>query len=248
LRRFFSALESMAFAKRRPFKRSSYRKRRSFKRPSYRKRRAPFRRYRNAWSGLPVHKTVSLRYCDNVDLASASSALHVYSFRANSIYDPDLTGIGHQPMGRDLWSAQYNHYIVLGSRIRIYAECLDDVNVDHYTLGVVLHEDGMAISGNDSRALQENGKSRFHYLMSGPDKSRSSCTLVQTFSAKRFFGMKDVRDNRDTVGAAVGNNPSDGAYFMVYIEGNALSSLGCRLHVTIDYIVDFTEPVEQLLN
>ena len=189
-----------------------------------------------------------MSYCDYVDLAAASSALHVYSFRASSIYDPDLSGVVHQPMGRDLWAAQYNHYVVLGSRIRIYAECLDDVNIDHYTLGVILHEDGTPLSGTQVLALQENGKSRYRYLVSGPDKSRSSCTLVQTYSAKRFFGIKDVADNRDQLGAAVGSNPTEIAAFMIYIQGNALSSLGCRLHVTIDYIVKFSEPMEQFIN
>lgn len=40
-------------------------------------------------------------------------------FRNNSIYDPDGTGIGHQPLGYDQWSQFYGRYRVIGAKYRI---------------------------------------------------------------------------------------------------------------------------------
>jgi hypothetical protein len=35
-------------------------------------------------------------------------------FRLNSIFDPDYTGVGHQPLAHDQWALFYNHYVVTG--------------------------------------------------------------------------------------------------------------------------------------
>lgn len=36
------------------------------------------------------------------------------SWNLNSIYDPDRTGVGHQPLGHDEWSTMYTRYRVYG--------------------------------------------------------------------------------------------------------------------------------------
>jgi hypothetical protein len=33
-------------------------------------------------------------------------------FRLNSIFDPDYSGTGHQPLAHDQWALFYNHYVV----------------------------------------------------------------------------------------------------------------------------------------
>lgn len=35
------------------------------------------------------------------------------------MFDPDITGVGHQPLGFDQWSAFYNKYTVYGSKCQI---------------------------------------------------------------------------------------------------------------------------------
>ncbi|WP_445779482.1 hypothetical protein, partial [Shewanella sp.] len=49
----------------------------------------------------------------NIDANTVSPGYHL--FRANGIFDPDYTGIGHQPYGRDTYASIYNHYRVLKS-------------------------------------------------------------------------------------------------------------------------------------
>nr|WAE43061.1 MAG: capsid protein [Cressdnaviricota sp.] len=63
-----------------------------------------------------------------VDLTTTSfslaAGLSAYQqFKVNSIFDPDLTGAGHQPLGRDTWAAIYNYYKVL--EVNIHFEIVD---------------------------------------------------------------------------------------------------------------------------
>jgi hypothetical protein len=60
------------------------------------------------------HFTVKLTYADTFNYSitpSGGGARQI--FRANSIFDPDYTGVGHQPLFRDMWASQYNFYTVL---------------------------------------------------------------------------------------------------------------------------------------
>ncbi len=57
--------------------------------------------------------TVRLTYADNYRHAVnyGNSATQVW--KVNSIFDPDHTSTGHQPIMRDLWASQYDYYAVL---------------------------------------------------------------------------------------------------------------------------------------
>lgn len=64
--------------------------------------------------------TVRLTYADNyrheVNYGNSSRQI----FRTNSIFDPDYTGTGHQPLFRDLWASQYDYYTVLSCEYEIH--------------------------------------------------------------------------------------------------------------------------------
>lgn len=53
-----------------------------------------------------------LRYCDKISVPVTANILGDYSFRLNSLFDPDLTGTGHQPYGFDQLALFYNRYRV----------------------------------------------------------------------------------------------------------------------------------------
>jgi len=64
--------------------------------------------------------TVRLTYADSFNrvVSNAGGGDH-YAFRTNSIYDPDYTSAGHQPLMRDLWASQYDYYTVLACHYHI---------------------------------------------------------------------------------------------------------------------------------
>lgn len=56
-----------------------------------------------------------LVYCDTKTIAPGTgSAYHVY--RLNNCFDPDFTGVGHQPAFWDRWTALYENYKVIATK------------------------------------------------------------------------------------------------------------------------------------
>jgi len=74
-----------------------------------------------ALTPFPQAKIVRHKYSDRIVLPAGPQAGTgtYYQWRANSVYDPDYSGVGHQPMFHDEMAAQYKHYTVLSSRIFI---------------------------------------------------------------------------------------------------------------------------------
>ena len=48
-----------------------------------------------ASTGFPDSEVATIRYSD--EITKTGSTYAQYTFRGNSVYDPDETGIGHQP-------------------------------------------------------------------------------------------------------------------------------------------------------
>lgn len=84
-----------------------------------RRRKVRRRRRRRRKSGLRLKSTISpipdsystiMKYHDNQTINSGFT--HLQQWRANSLYDSDLTGVGHQVMGFDQLKILYNRYRV----------------------------------------------------------------------------------------------------------------------------------------
>lgn len=80
-----------------------------------RRRRVTRRRTRQPF---PNKKVLCFKYVTTIALGNGVDPFAGHTFRANSLYDPDYTGVGHQPYGVDQWSSFFNQYYVYKSSIR----------------------------------------------------------------------------------------------------------------------------------
>lgn len=64
---------------------------------------------------VPNRARTILRYGDLIDLTPG--AINDYHVIRCSAYDPDLTGVGEQPLGFDQWMSFYTNFIVLRARL-----------------------------------------------------------------------------------------------------------------------------------
>lgn len=185
----------------------------------------------------PNNKVVKLRYSDTVSLdPGILKAPQGLAFRANSIFDPDYSGAGHQPMGHDQLGAFYNHYTVLGAKFTFRMSSYNSAGP--IICGVILDDDATAPS--NINALIEQGRGYTTLIDQKGGKGISK--LVARYSAKRFHGVTDVKDNIQ-LKATFGNNPAEGAYWVIWaacLDGTDPSAL--QGQVTIDYIVQLSEP------
>lgn len=136
-----------------------YRKRRTVRRPLYRKKkRTTFRRKRRigarniprtgtmvnpSRNPFPPRYIVKLRYGQEGWETPTGTTLGVQQFRANSPFDPDFTGTGHQAYGLDQISLLYRYCRVMGMAYRVTLST--DGNA-HFVVGVRTDSDSSTIA------------------------------------------------------------------------------------------------------
>lgn len=185
-------------------------------------------------SGMPTKRVAKLRYSTVVGMGNAVGVVNNYVFRANSGFDPDWSGSGHQPMGWDTWTSLYNEYVVIGSRINVrWKQSL----VGTYA-GVFLSA-SPTLGYTTASEMIEAQKGTTRLLSPQREAGRS----FATYSAKKFYNIKDIKDNTDRLGASTGANPAEGAYFQIWSQAaDSSSEFSLLADVLIEYIILFSEP------
>lgn len=213
------------------------RRRRSTRRRRRTRRMRRTRLYRPIPIGIPQSQIVKLRYNDtSLQLNPSGLTPADYVFRCNSIYDPNYTALGHQPMWHDLYSQMYRYYTVLGSKITVrFVNDLDN------NLLVGVYKSELTSGITTSEAITENKASRYKYLTTR--SANASCTITDKFSAKRWF-RAPVDTKQRTL---FGNNPDQVAYWHVWAEDSFKNDISAiAFSVTIEYIVKFSNPLVEV--
>lgn len=185
---------------------------------------------------VPKTKLVKLRYCDTVQLnPTGSDAAVEHRFRANSVYDPDRTAVGHQPMYFDQLATIYESYEVLGARIKV---AFSPTASTACLVGVIRDND-TSTTYNNRTALMENPSAKYRVV----SPQSKTLWMAANWSAKKTFGPNYNRDDNE---ALVTANPVNESDFVVWAINQYStedpSAINCM--ITIDYIVKFTERKE----
>ena len=110
------------------------------KRKSTWKSRQGFEKYLVAFpkSVFPFQRYATLKYCEAyTDVNPGAGQSSALIMRANDVYDPNRTAVGHQPTGFDQYMAMYNKFCVEASKIKVVAYT-DDSNTLDTVVGVAL--------------------------------------------------------------------------------------------------------------
>lgn len=160
---------------------------------------------------------------------------HVYSL--NGLYDPDVTGVGHQPLGFDQIMPMYDHYTVIGARVRVTASNSDPT----YAQRVILSIRDTATVSTALTNILENGMNRWLTLPQR-DAGGSTRTLSINCSPSKFFGRKVLQD--DKYQGTIITNPADQVYLHLTISPASSGADAAPVHCTvqIQYIAILTEP------
>lgn len=211
-----------------------------------RKRRRRYRRshpnniVQSFKSNSPLGRTfkTTLKYASHgFNLNAAAGIAADYVFRANSLFDPDYTGIGHQPYGFDSIMPMYDHFTVIGAKLNVTFHN-SDINTSAIC-GVSITDTSASVS--DKLSTMEAGNVK--YAIVGPfGSSRDTKTLSYQLNPNKWLGISHPMAS-DNVRGTVAANPAEQCYFHVWSAGyDASDPSEVQCTVTIEYTAVFSEP------
>lgn len=215
-----------------PYKKRSYRRRkpkRKMRRKKYSVPRAP----------LAKKLYTKLRYSDSFSLDPPAATAVARVWRANGMYDPDQTTVGHQPRGFDQLMALYEHFTVIGCKLTVtfaqQATGTDTANV----VGVSLRSSNTAITSLNDHMEYQYQKHRIVNSQNGDGVQ----TIIYQCNPNKFLGRSKPLSDPDLKGSA-SSDPTEQAYFHIFAAGLDGANGGlCNVNATIDYLCVLTEPV-----
>lgn len=190
--------------------------------------------------GFPTNNVVKMKYMSvGQSLVGTVATVTYYLYSANSIYDPDRTNVGHQPSNHDTWQGLYRHYIVKSSTIKVTANCPSVSSQLPIAWGICLNDDVTPPSTTDHALIVENG-SKYRIL---PAFSDTIQVQTMKYSPRSFFNSVKVLDQESRLGASFGSNPSEEAFFIVWMQVTN-GTAGATMYFTaeVDYTVAMSEP------
>lgn len=198
--------------------------------------------------GFPRNQAVKLRYVTTVTINPPATQLGYHFFRANSLFDPDFTGTGHQPMTYDMWTTLYNHYTVVGAKCTATFGGDGSTSATPLIYGIALTDDTTVTSS--PAQLMENGTTGYRITTANGAGNVGRCPrFSKTFSAKKFFSVVNPMDCTTRIGSTIGTNPVEDAVFSVFVgplPDTAYDIPGMLVTVVIEYFAIFSEPKEQV--
>lgn len=187
--------------------------------------------------GFPKIMKFRHRYVATHLITSTTGVLQSQSYAANGLFDPDITGAGHQPMYFDQLAALYNHYLVIGSRMSVkVVPATSTAQVPMRFIAWINDANSTVPSTVDAIAESKFAKQK---ILGGPN-SPSVQYLNLNWSAKRFFGGSVMAN--DELKANIGNNPAEVSYYFLSLQAmDASTTVSVQVIVTIDYIALWRE-------
>lgn len=194
---------------------------------------------RTEW-GFPDRIKTRLKYCDVIQLTGAGGTAARHQFRMSSCFDPDFSGIGHQPHWFDTYATVYQTYRVLGSKITVTfsPNNISDSEVNDrgpYIVGLTGNENSIWNS-NTLIDVMEDPSSQ-HVVLGDKQGANNVKTLVATYIPMRDL---DTDSNDDLVRALTNNNPIRNFFMNVWAMDMTESAIvDVVAKIEIDFIVQF---------
>lgn len=205
------------------------------------------RKYKSKRFGLPMYRGISrvnaiapgrlvvtLPYAETFSMSTVASVPGSTVFRANSCFDPDFTGGGHQPRGFDQYTAMYGHARVLKSKIKF------DFVANSGNTRPLLVQSTISTQNSTVDTVEALESSRNQCrIVSAPDGGHSQDCIIQYHNPRENFNHDES--------AEIFNAGADCAYQTYYVlqvsnvptSNTTTQNLDCV--VTIWYTIEFTD-------
>lgn len=198
--------------------------------------------------GTPGFKALEYRtklyyydYAQTISSGVSTAGTRVYS--TNGLYDPDITGTGHQPMRFDEMMLAYEHFVCHGAVIKV---TFKNTSTTVAMVGV-LSLNASATALTDIQRLIESGVNARVRCGMYPYEGAVQL-LALPCDVGRFGAVRNLLDNPSYEGSSSAN-PVEQSYFHIsWYNPETVSSVDTIIDVEIVYDVTFREPRKQPLS
>lgn len=183
--------------------------------PVYMQRRYPRVAIAPMAGTLGRTKLQKFRYVEQISLTAGVSTPATFTFRANGMFDPDArVGLGHQPIGFDQLMTFYNHYTVLGAKLKAtFISQGPTASVNSAVVGIELS--GNATPTTALNDIYEQGHSKVAVMSNGNAGQVKS--VIHKLSVKKFLGQNPL--DEDANAGTISSDPAELIYFHVFVAG-----------------------------
>lgn len=173
----------------------------------------------------------------NLDLSSTGGAEN--AFRLNSLFDPDFTGVGTQPVGFDQWSGLYNRYRVHSCKVHV------EFISSGTTLGAIC---GVSIRRDSTVSNQYQDLVGEPYTVwTGVGSAQAGPGCIHTgASVREIYGIGNSSFMDEDYSASISGSPSRIVYGHVWANTwtQTAEAVAMRAAVHLIYDVEFYERVD----
>lgn len=211
-----------------------------YKKRRYRKRnrRRRFRsRAKKPVTGIPDRQRVKLKYVTYLNLGG--TPFPTYVFRGNNVYDPDLSGGGHQPTGLDQWNQFYSKYKCHASKIK--CTLVSNTASGPGSNAVFSINPQLTTSAIGYRTIDAQPYSKSVVLASG---YAGRSFMSNYMSTKKVFGLSEALDDdfRQPIGS-LGDTTRDWYWSLELSALDLTTALNSALKVEIIYYLELTDRI-----
>lgn len=214
--------------------------------PVFYKRRPNYSKF--VRGGFPDVQLAKLRYCAEKNINAGSGLIGSHNFACNDLVDPDVTGVGHQPMGFDQMKAVYSNWQVVGSKITVRYAPTGTSNVNSAYGCVIVSDTGTEAAGladaSELLEMEHRGKiAMFGGYFSSNVKGGGPPVVSATWSLKKWLGQKKGASYEDEFAGHDNTGPTTIPKYEVVMATVGSNDPGdITFNVTIDYLVRFSSP------
>lgn len=217
-----------------PYKRKTAKKR-PYRKKRYGRRRAPRTVVQRGLGPIAPRQIVRLKYSENISRTLTSTITSDYVYNMNSIFDPNLSGTGHQPLGRDQWGQFYRNYRVFGFSYNISIAPSSDIC--RYT--IVPNRNSGAFIIHDEAAEQPRGMTKYVGFQGG-----TATNIRGHYSLPQIAGVSTSQYKADqNYQASMGSNPVEELCLHIVTTAPA-TSLTTRFSINLIFHCELIEPVD----
>lgn len=180
--------------------------------------------------------TRTLIYAEQVTRSLSTGLYNEYKISCNSLFDPNTTGVGHQPMYYDQLMAIYDHYCVTEAKITV-VPVPESATTKTLTVCLFQDDDTNTNTTDMSTAMERPGAtfSSCQAQVYGPTPS----SLSARWSAKQVFAGNPL--SREDLSGNAGASPTEESYFIIAAADASSTTSTMLYNIRVEYTATFYE-------